>query len=71
MPIKSMTGFGQAEARTASGMYRVEIRAVNNRYLDLQLRQPKSLSNLEQKIKTAISDAIPRGSVSVFIGCDR
>jgi uncharacterized protein (TIGR00255 family) len=71
MPIKSMTGFGQAEAKTPLGAFRVEIRAVNNRFLELQLRQPKSLSNLEQKIKTAVSEAIPRGSVSVFISCDR
>jgi uncharacterized protein (TIGR00255 family) len=71
MPIKSMTGFGQAEALTPSGKFRVEIRAVNNRFLDLQLRQPKSLSNLEQKIKSAVSEAIPRGSVSVFISCDK
>jgi uncharacterized protein (TIGR00255 family) len=71
MPIKSMTGFGLAETRTPTGAYRVEIRAVNNRFLDIQLRQPKSFSNLEQKIKTAISDAIPRGSVSLFISCDK
>ncbi|HUI92999.1 MAG TPA: YicC/YloC family endoribonuclease [Chitinivibrionales bacterium] len=71
MPIKSMTGFGQAEMHTASGTFRVELRAVNNRFLDLQIRQPKSLSNLEQKIKTTISETIPRGSVSVFISCDR
>ncbi len=71
MPIKSMTGFGLAEARTPSGAYRVEIRAVNNRFLDVQLRLPKSLAGLEQKIKSAISEAIPRGSVSAYIGCDK
>ncbi len=71
MPIKSMTGFGLAEVRTPSGTYRVEIRAVNNRFLDVQLRQPKSFSNLEQKIRSAISETIPRGSVSVYIGCDK
>jgi uncharacterized protein (TIGR00255 family) len=71
MPVRSMTGFGQAEARTPSGQYRVEIRAVNNRFLDIQLRQPKSLSSLEQKIKELITDTISRGSVSVFIGCDK
>jgi uncharacterized protein (TIGR00255 family) len=71
MPIKSMTGFGLSEARTPSGTYRVEIRTVNNRFLDIQLRQPKSFSNLEQKIKSAISAAVPRGSVSVYIGCDK
>ena len=71
MPVRSMTGFGQAEARTPSGQYRVEIRAVNNRFLDIQLRQPKSLYSLEQKIKELITDTISRGSISVFIGCDK
>jgi uncharacterized protein (TIGR00255 family) len=66
-----MTGFGQAEARTPSGQYRVEIRAVNNRFLEIQLRQPKSLYSLEQKIKELITDTISRGSVSVFIACDK
>lgn len=71
MPLKSMTGFGQAEAQTSAGKVHVEIRSVNNRFLDLQLRIPKSFSALEQKIKSTISSAISRGSVSVYIGCDR
>ena len=71
MPIKSMTGFGLAEARTPSGVFRCEIRAVNNRFLDLQLRLPKSLLTMEQKIKTTVSEAIPRGSVSLYVGCDK
>jgi uncharacterized protein (TIGR00255 family) len=71
MPVRSMTGFGQAEARTPSGQYRVEIRAVNNRFLDIQLRQPRSLNSLEQKVKGLITDTISRGSISVFIGCDK
>ena len=51
MPVRSMTGFGLAEARTPSGFYRVEIRGVNNRFFDLQLRLPRIFSNLEQNIK--------------------
>jgi uncharacterized protein (TIGR00255 family) len=71
MPVRSMTGFGIAEARTPSGQYRVEIRAVNNRFLDIQIRSPKALYGLEQKIKEQITDTISRGSVSVFISCDK
>jgi uncharacterized protein (TIGR00255 family) len=71
MPVRSMTGFGLAEAHTPSGSYRVEIRGVNNRFLDLQLRVPRIFSNLEQKIKKEISDSVSRGSVSVFISSDR
>jgi len=71
MPIRSMTGFGLAEAATPSGTYRVEIRAVNNRFQELQIRQPKFMLNLEPKIKKEITGAAVRGSINVFIGCDR
>jgi len=71
MPIRSMTGFGAAEESTASGTYRVEIRGVNNRFLEIQVRQPKFLANLEQKIRKEISGTISRGSIQVNIFCDR
>ncbi len=71
MPLRSMTGFGIAEAPTPSGTYRIEIRGVNNRFLDLQLRLPRSFSNIEQKIKKQISETVSRGSVSVFIASDK
>jgi uncharacterized protein (TIGR00255 family) len=71
MPVRSMTGFSQAETRTPSGLFRVEIRAVNNRFFEIQLRQPKILMSLEQKIKAEITDIISRGSVSVYISCDK
>ena len=71
MPVQSMTGFGLAEAKTPSGTYHVEIRGVNNRFLDIQLRQPRYFANLEQKIKKAITETISRGSISVYISSDR
>ena len=71
MAVRSMTGFGIAEGRSPSGIYRIEIRGVNNRFLDLQLRQPRYFSNIEQKIKKEISETISRGSVSVFITSDK
>jgi uncharacterized protein (TIGR00255 family) len=66
-----MTGFGLAEASTPSGEYRVEIRAVNNRFLDVQLRQPRFVNNLEQQIRKEIQAFVSRGSLSVVISCDR
>lgn len=66
-----MTGFGLAEGSTPSGTYKVEIRGVNNRFLELQVRQPRFASNLEQQIKKEINAIISRGSVSVIITCDR
>jgi uncharacterized protein (TIGR00255 family) len=71
MPIRSMTGFGLAEAVTPSGTYRVELRAVNNRFQELQIRQPKFMLNLEPKIKKEITGVAVRGSINVFISCDK
>jgi uncharacterized protein (TIGR00255 family) len=66
-----MTGFGLAEALTPSGTYRVEIRGVNNRFLETQVRLPRFASNLEQRIKKELSTIISRGSVTVLITCDK
>jgi uncharacterized protein (TIGR00255 family) len=71
MSIRSMTGFGLAEGASPSGTYRVEIRGVNNRFLELQLRLPKFAANLESWVKKEISSIISRGSVTVLISCDR
>jgi uncharacterized protein (TIGR00255 family) len=60
-----------AEASTPSGEYRVEIRGVNNRFLDVQLRQPRFVNNLEQHIRKEIQAVVSRGSLSVIIACDR
>lgn len=66
-----MTGFGLAEGASPSGTYRVEIRGVNNRFLELQIRLPKFAANLEARVKKEISSVISRGSVTVLISCDR
>lgn len=71
MPIRSMTGFGLAEGASASGTYRVELRGVNNRFMELQARLPKFVANLEQKIRKEITSVISRGSLQIFITCDR
>jgi uncharacterized protein (TIGR00255 family) len=66
-----MTGFGLAENSAPSGTYRVELRAVNNRYQEIQIRQPKFTANLEPRIKKEIASVICRGSINVLITCDR
>ncbi len=66
-----MTGFGSAEGSTASGTYHVEIRSVNNRFSEMQIRQPRSIANLEQKVRKEISAAVSRGSIQVSVTCDR
>ena len=67
MPLSSMTGFGQAESSTPAGTYHIEIRGVNNRFLEIQIRMPRALANLEQRVKKFLSERVARGSVSVNI----
>ena len=65
--IKSMTGYGRA-VDTANGReFTVEIRSVNNRYLDCSVRLPRILSFGEDAVKQAVKAAISRGKVDVFI----
>jgi uncharacterized protein (TIGR00255 family) len=68
MALRSMTGYGQAEAATEGGAsYRVEIRGVNNRFLDVQTRLPKSLMSLEQKVKARVAAELARGYVTLTV----
>jgi uncharacterized protein (TIGR00255 family) len=71
MPFRSMTGFGSAEGVTPSGTYRIEIRGVNNRFLELQLRQPRYVNNLDQQVRKELQSVISRGSLTIIIACDR
>ena len=61
--IYSMTGFSVAAAELDSGSLSLEIRSVNHRYLDLQLRVPDELRMLEQPLREAISASVTRGKV--------
>lgn len=65
--ISSMTGFGRAEESTENYKMTVEMRSVNNRYLDLNIRLPKTLTALENRIRQTIKNDIGRGKVDVFI----
>ncbi|MBD3316408.1 MAG: YicC family protein [Chitinivibrionales bacterium] len=71
MALHSMTGFGQAESNSPAGTIRVEIRGVNNRYLDLQLRLPRAMTNLETKVKKRVNQSVSRGSVQVTVYWDK
>jgi uncharacterized protein (TIGR00255 family) len=66
--IYSMTGFAAAAAELDAGSLTLEIRAVNHRYLDLQLRVPDELRALEPALREAISAQISRGKVECRIG---
>lgn len=65
--ISSMTGFGRMESVKDKIKITVEMKAVNHRYLDLNIKIPKKLSIFEIEIRTALKKAIQRGKVDVFI----
>lgn len=65
--IKSMTGFGRAEAQDEQHKFTVEIKSVNHRYLDFNIKMPKKLSFLDSAIRTLLKEYMLRGKVDVFI----
>lgn len=65
--IKSMTGFGRCEIAENSRKITVEMKSVNHRYLDVNLKMPKSLNFFESAIRSELKNYITRGKVDVFI----
>ena len=68
--IKSMTGYGRAEQTRQDRKITVELRSVNNRYLDCSVRIPRLYLFAEEEIKSRVKAAISRGKVDVFITLD-
>ena len=62
-----MTGYGKQSLNVEKREYQVEIKSVNHRYLDINIKLPKSISYLEDTIKKEISAKIKRGKIDVFI----
>ena len=68
--LKSMTGYGRAEASDDLHTISVEIKSVNNRYLDFQCRGPRELLNLDNVLRKELSDFVTRGSVTCNVNVD-
>ena len=65
--IKSMTGYGRAVETVNGREFTVELRSVNNRYLDCSVKLPRSVSFAEEAVKQAVKASVSRGKVDVFI----
>lgn len=65
--INSMTGFGRFEIQDTDKRFTVEIKSVNHRYLDFNIKMPKKLSFFENAIRTTLKDYMQRGKIDVFI----
>ena len=62
-----MTGYGRKETGDAAVHFVLEIRSLNNRYLDIQVKAPRGLAMLEPRVKKAVQDRFSRGRFDVFI----
>lgn len=65
--IKSMTGFGRCEVQEAERKIVVEMKSVNHRYLDVNIKMPKKLNFFEAAIRSELKNYIQRGKVDLFI----
>ena len=65
--LKSMTGFGRCECVTNEYKISVEMKAVNHRYMDLNIKMPKKFNYFEASIRTLLKKYIQRGKVDLFI----
>ena len=65
--IKSMTGFGRCEVAEGQRRFVVEMKGVNHRYLDVNIRMPKKLNFFETAIRSLLKQSVQRGKVDIFI----
>lgn len=68
--IKSMTGYGAAKGSAGGYEFSIELKSVNNRYLDSSIRVPRNFLFAEEPMKTIIQEHISRGKVDVFVAID-
>lgn len=68
--VCSMTGFGRCEITENDRHFTVEIRSVNNRYLDLNIRMPKRFAQFEAALRSELRKYMKRGKVDVFVTCE-
>jgi uncharacterized protein (TIGR00255 family) len=65
--MKSMTGYGEASQNIKGAKVTVQIRSVNHRHLDLQVRAPRELLSVEEEIRKLVREKISRGRIDLFV----
>lgn len=65
--IRSMTGFGRGNIEQEGRSFTVEMKSVNHRYCDLNVKMPKSFMSLEDRMRKLIQQKVNRGKIDVFI----
>ena len=66
-PVMSMTGFGKGQVQNAMVLVEVELRSVNSRFLDLNLKAPREYLQFETDIRKALQDKLHRGRVEAYV----
>lgn len=69
--VKSMTGYGRGNIEEGGRSFSVEIKSVNNRYLDVNIRLPRQLSSLEDNIRKYVASKISRGKIDIYISQEK
>src|SRR5690606_28010392 len=69
--IRSMTAFGSAKAESEAGTINIEMRSVNNRFLDLNLRLPEELRSAENLLRELAAQGIQRGRLELRVNFAR
>ena len=65
--VKSMTGYGKSSLSINSRDYQVEIKTVNHKYIDTNIKMPRVLSYLEEEVRKVVSSKIKRGKADILI----
>ena len=65
--IRSMTGYGRGKYEKDGRNYTVDIKTVNHRYLDINIKLPRQISYLEDKTRRLVSESFTRGKIDIFI----
>lgn len=65
--INSMTGFGRCELVEGTRKFTVEVKSVNHRYLDVNIKMPKKLNFFESSIRNELKNFMQRGKVDIYI----
>ncbi len=62
-----MTGYGRKEVGDSQAHFTIEIRSLNNRYLDVQMKSPRVLASLESRIRKMVQERFSRGRFDIFV----
>lgn len=69
--LSSMTGYGRGSVEENGRVFTIEMKSVNNRYLDINIRLPRQINALEEKVRKHISSKVSRGKIDVFINQEK